>query len=107
MSKVLDATCVGSVVTVEGKTVEADILSQGTASSSGKVLLDGQEATYVTSNASDLEDTIDSIDTILAKIIEIVTTLDGVTVSPGSAAANIALLTALKVQFALTKDNLK
>ncbi len=54
MSKVLPASCENNIVTVEGQTVEATILSQGTKASEGVVVLEESEATYLTSNATDL-----------------------------------------------------
>lgn len=107
MSKIIPGTCVGGVVKFGDQVVEAEVLSQGTESSEGLIVLDGPTATYLTSNASDISDLIDALDGILQKVIQIATSLDAVTVSPGTAAANIALLTTLNTQLALTKDNLK
>lgn len=107
MSKILAASCVAGVVTVEGYPITCEVLSQGTKSSTGVVLLDGEVARYLPSSVLDVKELIESMDTILQKIIQIATQLDAVTVSPGAAAANIALLTAMQVQLALTKDNLR
>jgi hypothetical protein len=105
--KVLNATCLAETVTAEGVPVDAEILSEGVASSSGVLLLDGEVATYVTSSASDVKALITALTAITQKIIEIATGLDAVTVSPGTQAANIVLLTALKVQLDASKDTLK
>lgn len=107
MSNVIEATCENNVVKIAGKTVPATILSQGKASSTGVVLLDAEKATYVTSNATDLATLINTLGDVIQKIIEIATSLDAVTVTPGTAAANIALLTVMKTQLVLTKDLLK
>lgn len=109
MPRILAASCDQTgKVTIDGKVVtNAQVLSEGTKASTGVALLDGSDVTYVTSSAQDLKATIEAIDAMLQKIILIVTTLDAGTLSPGAAAANIALLTTLQTQFALKKDMLK
>lgn len=109
MSKVLNASCSSAgVVTSEGFSVEgATVLSEGKKASEGVLVIDRRNAWYLTSNASDLKDLITNMVTITEKIIEIATQLDSVTVSPGTAAANILALTTLKTQLDLTKDSLK
>lgn len=107
MSKILDASCVAGVVTVEALPIDATILSQGFAESTGVVVLEEEKATYITSNSEDIEEIITQIGGLIDKIILIATSLDAVTVSPGTAAANIAALGVLKTTFMLKKDNLK
>ncbi len=107
MSKILDASCSDGTVTIEGQTVPATVLSQGTTESSGVALIEEKKVTYIASNASDISDIVDAMGDIIDKISQIVTTLDGVTLSPGAAAANIALLASMKAEFVLIKDNLK
>ncbi len=108
MSKMLDATCAGGVVSVAGVIVPtADILSQGVKDSDGVLMIDQDNAKYITSNATDIKDLIEGIVSIVEKMVEIATSLDAVTVTPGTAAANIALLTAMKTELDATKDNLK
>ncbi len=104
----MEATCEGGTVTAGGAVVaEADILSAGVGQSDGVLLLDNDKAKYIASNASDISDLIVSLCTIIEKVALIATGLDSVTLSPGGQTANIAALTALKVQLNLTKDGLK
>lgn len=109
MSKVLDAMCnAAGVVTAEGQTVPvATVLSEGKKASSGVLLMQGEKAAYVTSNASDIKDLISSLVEIINQVAVIATGLDAVTVSPGSQAAAITQLQVLKTQLDLTKEQLK
>lgn len=108
MSRVLEATCEAGVVTVEGLVLEdAVILSEGVASSEGIVIIQGGAAYYVASRALDLKEVIESLVEIITQIATIASGLDAVTVTPGSNAAAIAMLTTMKTQFELKKDNLR
>lgn len=108
-TKLVDASCApGQIVTIDGSVVpDVEVLSEGTKASSGVALVGQDKVAYITSNASDLKKAIEDVSAILDKVITVVTGLDAVTVSPGSQAANIALLTAAKVQFLATKETLK
>jgi hypothetical protein len=71
MSKILEASCVGEVVTVEGIPLEnVEILSEGLGQSEGALLMEGQKKFYITSSASDLSSTIDQIVEGLNKTVE-------------------------------------
>lgn len=108
MSKILPATCsAASVVTVENKPVQATILSNGKAQSTGVVLLEQDKSTYLTSNASDIHDLIVNIGSLVDQIKLCLNGLDGVTASPGSNAAAIAVVDTLKAQLLAQKDLLK
>lgn len=108
MSKIIPATCVGGVVTAEGVPVPgAVILSEGVGQSSGYLVLDGSEKTYIPKTSPDLKSSIQSLSSIIEKVAQILTSLDAVSTTPGSVAATIAELTALKVTFSATKDALK
>lgn len=107
MNKIVSASCQNNVVTIEGQTVTAEILSQGKKSSQGIAHIDKEKVVYITSNADDIKKVIQDVTALIQKVIEIVTGLDAASTSPGSQSANIALLTTLKTQFDLTKDNLK
>jgi hypothetical protein len=62
MSKVLPASCVGGIVTAELFPVaSAEVLSDGSGPSTGFLVLDEEEAFYVTSNASDLKTTLEKV----------------------------------------------
>ena len=79
MSKMLEATCVGSVVTCEGVPVPAaDILSEGIAQSDGLLFLDEDKAKYVTSSAQDLKQTIEDLISILGDVASALSSIDGV-----------------------------
>ena len=109
MSKILDATCdAAGVVTANGQTVPAaEVLSEGTKASEGLLFLEREKARYLPSNATDIKDLIESLVTILNQTITILTGLDGVTVTPGSQAANITTLTNLKTQLDNSKGSIK
>lgn len=113
MSKVLEATCVGGLVTSHGTpVVEADILSQGIGLSSGVLILDDDEATYVTSNASDLKDAISKIastlDTIGTTLTSIAASMTGPTTAPPpTLPANVVLITLAVAQLNILKETLK
>lgn len=109
MSKIIDATCSASgVVTADGVTVQsAEVLSEGTKASSGLLFVEAEKARYLPSNATDIKDLITNLVGIIDQISVIVTTLDGVTTSPGSAAAAIATLGTLKTQLNQSKETLK
>jgi hypothetical protein len=96
MTKTLNASCALNIVSVGGSpVVEAAVLSQGTASSTGVMLLDEDNAVYLTSNASDIATVIDKLISSLNTIVTQVST-----VVPGIGAAlapTIAELTLLKV----------
>lgn len=105
--KMLDAVCENNVVTSEGVTVAAEILSEGVGSSEGVVLLDGPKAKYLTSNATDIKDSIEKMSEILQQLVTILSGLDGVTNSPGAQAGAISSLSALNDEFEALKDTLK
>jgi hypothetical protein len=108
MIKVLQATCEGGVVTVEGQEITPDlILSEGVGASSGVLIIDADKSYYVAKTSPDLKSAITSLVAILDQAIVVLTTLDAGMVVPGGAAAGIATLTTLKTTFNTTKDNLK
>ncbi len=114
MSKIFDATCTAdSVVKVQGQAVNATILSEGKKASTGIVALQGSTATYITSNASDVKLLIENINTLVGKIADVVdqvvlalSALDGVTTTPGSAAAAIALVATKELLVVTAKTTL-
>jgi hypothetical protein len=108
LSRVFDATCVGNILTVEGKPIiPKTILSEGVKASTGVGLLQGDKMYYLTSNATDIKDLITNIGTLVDQIVLALQALDLVTVSPGSAAAAITLVSTLKTTLVLQKDMLK
>lgn len=108
MAKILPASCVTNVVTVEGLSISpVSILSQGTKSSSGIASVDQDNVTYITSNASDIVDLITNIGTLIDKIVTVLSGLDAVSTNPGSNAATIALLVTYKTVLLAQGSNLK
>lgn len=107
MTKILDAECSAGVVQVDGFVVEADLVTDGIGDSEGFVLLDGETVKYVASNVDDLKEIIDAVAAIVDQLIVVTTSLDAVTISPGSASAGIALLTPLKLQMVALKEVLR
>lgn len=108
MSRIFEATCLGNVVKIAGKPiVDASVLSEGVKASTGVALMQGDEVSYITSNATDIKDLITNVKAVVDQIQLVLTALDAVSTSPGSAAAAIALITALKTTLNLQKENLK
>jgi len=108
MSSVLQATCEAGVVTVDGKEITPTlVLSEGVQSSQGVLIIDGDKSYYVAKTSLDLIAMIESLVEIITQVATVATTLDGVTVSPGTATAAITQLNLLKTQFEATKDQLR
>lgn len=109
MAKILSASCDATgKVTAEGVIVDnATVINLGKKASTGMLLMDGDKSYYITANATDIQKVITDMVAILDALIAALTAIDGVTTTPGSAAALIANITALKVTFNTTKDVLK
>ncbi len=106
-AKVFSAACAASIVLVGGIPVACTILGEGIGPSTGFLIIEGDDAFYVPKTSPDLKATIESIGTILDKIVAIATALNAVTVPPGSATSLIAQLVALNVTLAASKEVLK
>jgi hypothetical protein len=108
MSKILDASCQAGIVTIAGTPIPgAVILSEGIGPSTGFAVIDADKVYYIAKTSPDLKTAMTNLNTILTQILAILTTLDGVTVSPGTAAPAIVATTLLNTQFGLTKELLK
>ncbi len=107
MSKHFEASCESGVVTIDGFVVEATILSQGTASSTGLVFIDGGSLFYIASNALDIVSLIETMNDIITKVSTVLSGLDGGAPSPGTQASNISTLAAANAQLLATKDLLR
>lgn len=104
--QMLDASCVAGIVTADGKPVAtAEVLSAGVAASQGLLLLQGELAKYVTSNATDIKDVLTSINSIVTKITTVLTALDSALSSANT--ATIALIVAENAQLLVKKELLK
>lgn len=127
MSKILEATCIASVVKYDGKVIPgAIVLSAGVASSDGLAIIEEGRVVYITSNATDINLTLGHVSTNLEKMSQVLNKIaltlgtigakmTGPTTSPpptlpadmAEIVATATQLTALKVQVDLLKDNLK
>lgn len=113
MSKILSASCENNEVTIEGQKVSpATILSQGKAASQGAALLEEDKVVYITSNATDLAQTIqkacEMIQDIALMFTSIASGMTGPTTAPpGSLPVDVANLQAKANQLLALKDNLK
>jgi hypothetical protein len=112
LSKILPASCVGSIVTVEGKPVQAAILSQGIKSSDGVALFEENEISYVTSNATDIKDLITKVTDLIQLASDTFTAIGTgmtgpTTAPPGTLPTSITQLATLKTALTLMKENLK
>jgi hypothetical protein len=120
MSRILEATCVAGVVTAEGVPVPiAEIFSAGIAPSEGLLIMQDGKAFYITSNAEDIEATLDgvsdAITSLTATIAQLITTFGSfaaamtgpTTAPPPTLAAELAVLTAKSVELTATKAALE
>ncbi len=70
MSKVLAASCILGVVTVDGVPVpSAEVLSEGIGASSGLLILDEDKAYYVANLSPDIDETLAQLITALDKTV--------------------------------------
>lgn len=115
MAEVTEASCSGGNVTLEGSYPEpdAEILSEGVGNSDGLAVISNGKIYYLTSNATDLKETIDKL---INSITELTTALTAIDAKPtggsGSsstpvAAANVVSLTAISTELTALKEALK
>jgi len=108
VTKMVEATCVGGVVKIDGFPVAgAVVMGQGIGPSSGVAFLDGTSVTYVPLQQTDLKNLITQLSTIVTQIAAITAALDAVTVSPGGTLALTAQLVAMQVQLAAMGEMLQ
>lgn len=118
MAKVLNASCVGGVVSAEGVSVpNAVILSEGVGASAGVLILDGPRAYYAARTTPDLETTLenlilalDQVKSALDSAASALTTIDNKpagTLPPSPAAgADIAGITSAGEEIAAASGDL-
>jgi hypothetical protein len=76
MFKILEATCEEGVVSSEGVEVPgAQILGEGVGASSGALLLQGSERTYIPKTSPDLKQTLEKVAAALNTIAETLTSI--------------------------------
>ncbi len=108
MSKILPASCEAGFVSVEGLVITpATILSAGVKASVGAALIEKETVTYMTSNATDIQDIITKLDDILTKLTMTLTLMDAALLTPGAGTTGIAQITLAQAELLLIKDNLK
>ncbi len=79
MSKMIEASCIGGIVTADEVSIPAAvIMSEGVAASEGILILDEERAKYITSSAQDLKTTIEDLITILGDVKNALSSIDGV-----------------------------
>lgn len=111
--RMLDASCQGGIVTADGVQVDAaEILSAGKGRSAGTLLLDGEKAVYLTSNAADLDSALEKIGDSITKILNILTAIGGgmtgpTTATPPTLPTDIAEVTAIAAQIETLREALK
>ena len=122
MSKILDATCNSSGVVkfLDTEVPSAEVLSEGKADSTGLLFLEGENARYLPSSATDIKETLDkvgsaleSLSDALTEVAQALTTIKDI--PPGSwstpgITGNISQITAAVAEIDSTKaevDTLK
>jgi len=113
MSKILDATCTGNIVTCEGLPVkDVIILSEGVGESSGVLIMQGGKLYYVAKTTPDLKVTLDKINLLIPKLVAVFTSIGAgmtgpTTAPPPTLATDLAVLTQINSELTALKSMLK
>lgn len=112
MARIFPATCIAGVVQVDGHTIlpTPTIISQGTQSSTGVMILHGNTAYYVATNATDLADTLTQVQNVLGTVASSLNALAGGIGIPAlilSTAAAATSINAVATTLGTMKVNLK
>ncbi len=111
MTRILEASCVGGVVTCDGDVVTpVTILTQGVQSSTGILILDGELSTYVATNTTDIVTTLTKLGSVLSTIASALTALGAAIptmLPPPTLAASVASINGVIVEIAALKETLK
>lgn len=120
MSKMLEASCVGGVVTAQGVPVPAaEILSQGVGASTGRVIIDEDDAAYIADISPDLksvlDNLIDALGQVKTSLDQIGTSLTSIgagmtgptTAPPPTLAVDVAVITTASTAIGATKVQLQ
>lgn len=113
MSKILDASCTGSVVTCEGKPVpSAIILSEGLGPSTGILIMQNGKQYYVSKTTPDVKEVITQLNDLIPKLLTAFTSIASgmtgpTTAPPPTLATDLAALTAVNTQLIALKAMLK
>lgn len=113
MTRIFDATCVAGVVKVEGIEIpDVEIITQGTKSSTGILILNGNEKKYVTANTTDIVDFLDEVAGVLNTIATTLTAIGSgmtgpTTAPPGTLATSVTQIQTVATALDAMKENLK
>lgn len=114
MSKVLDATADATgAVTADGVPVSiATLISEGKQSSSGILIIDGDKAWYIPSNATDIKATIEKAADAITKIANVLTAIGAgmtgpTTAPPPTLATDVVAINLVVTQLNQLKEALK
>lgn len=111
MAKILTATCVDGVVKVGDHVITpVVILTQGTESSGGLLIIDEDRATYIATNTTDIVELLSSIQSVLGTIASALTTTVAATGSAPAIAAvaiMVATINGAATSLGTQKVNLK
>lgn len=114
MPRAVEATCVAGIVKVGALAVPGTvILSEGVASSSGILVIDGDKKYYVAKTSPDLKTTLEKLVSVLGQLVTGLTALDakpvgGVGSAPApAAAAVITQLGVIQAEVTALKEALK
>jgi hypothetical protein len=112
-AKALPATCLSSVVTAMGFAVTpVTILSEGKGQSSGVLIMDGEQAFYIASNAGDLKTTLEKVASALTEIATTLTAIGAgmtgpTTAPPPTLPTSVTAINAVVTQLNALKEVLK
>ncbi len=113
MSRILPATCQGSVVTVAGIAIDGVIiLSEGVEASEGILIIQESATYYVASSALDIKEVIEQITDIIVDITTLFTSIGAgmtgpTTAPPGSLAADVLAINTKSETLAALGENLR
>ena len=106
MPKALPATCVGSIVTVDGVPVpSAVILGEGIGSSSGYAIFDDDRVYYVPKTTPDFKTALTAINNMITNICAVLSGHDAA--FSNGAFATIAQITSKNAEISALKEALK
>lgn len=113
MSRILEASCLDSKVTIDGKEINVDlIIGAGIGASTGVLILDGSKSYYVAKTNADFHQSLNSLVDAIGKIADLFTAIGagmtgGSTAPPGTLVADVAAIDALATTLNTLKGNLK
>jgi hypothetical protein len=113
MTRIIDASCLAGVVSVDGTpTTLVDVMTQGNRASEGIVILDKNNAKYLTTNAEDIADALEKIADALGTIASSLTSIGAgmtgsTTAPPPGLGANVTAINLVATQLDAMRINLK